>query len=74
MKFPKTCVLSFLQNFWHEILENESLLRKRRRTRTSDTRPAFLHQFKIEHETAILTASKFAQDKRVVGDIENHRS
>jgi hypothetical protein len=31
---------------------------------------AFLRQLKIENETAILTASKFAEDKRIVGDIE----
>lgn len=31
---------------------------------------AFLRQFKIENETAILTASKFARDKRIVGDIK----
>lgn len=31
---------------------------------------AFLRQLKIENETAILTASKFADDKRIVGDIK----
>ena len=31
---------------------------------------AFLHQLQIENETAILASSKFAQDKRVVGEIE----
>ncbi len=31
---------------------------------------AFLHQLGIERETAILTSSKFAEDKRIVGDIK----
>ena len=31
---------------------------------------AFLHQHKIESETAILTSSKFAADKRIVGDLK----
>ena len=31
---------------------------------------AFLHQHKIESETAILTSSKFAADKRIVGNLK----